>query len=93
MQEHMAAPFPDSVEKGMDYGDVEPVLIDADIYGWALNVAEGSRLDVVHRQRLRSARDDLVRSLSLLPEDAHGYYRRLVEMAAEALAVDQRQER
>jgi len=31
MHTHMAEPFPDSVEEGLDYGDVEPVLIDADI--------------------------------------------------------------
>ena len=35
MRLHMAGPFPDSVEKGLDYGEVDAVMIGADIYGWA----------------------------------------------------------
>jgi hypothetical protein len=31
----MAEPFPHSVEKGEDYGEVDAVMIGADIYGWA----------------------------------------------------------
>ena len=44
MRAHLAEPFPDSVEKGEDYGEVDAVMIGADIYGWALAVRRGSSL-------------------------------------------------
>ncbi len=88
MREHRAAAFPSSIEKGLDYGDIEPVLIDADIYGWALRVSQGTSLGTVERPRLEVARDDLARSLDSLPDEARPYYERLVSLANEALEVD-----
>ena len=38
LREHFADPFAESVEKGEDYGLVEPVMIDADICGWVLTM-------------------------------------------------------
>ena len=61
MQLHMAEPFPDSVEKGLDFGEVDAVLIGADIYGWASRAGALSALD---RSRLAKAADELERSIA-----------------------------
>ncbi|MGH3480036.1 MAG: hypothetical protein ACRDQD_24765 [Nocardioidaceae bacterium] len=39
-----------AVEKGCDYGEVDRVLIDADIYVWALSVADGVRLSPIEQE-------------------------------------------
>lgn len=89
MQAHLAAPFPQSIEKGTNYGDIEPVLIGADIYGWALHVSSGTTLGVIERPRLEAAREDLARSLDAVPGDARTYYQQLLDLADEALTQDQ----
>jgi hypothetical protein len=58
MRRHWAEPFPDSVEKGLDYGDADAVMIGADINGWAQIVASGSALSHVDRERLRQAAEE-----------------------------------
>jgi hypothetical protein len=85
MRLHLTDPFPESVHTGVDYGDVEPVLIGADIYGWALMVKEG-RLSDVDRARLESAADELERSLGAFPADALPYYERVLRIAKFALS-------
>ena len=40
MRLHMAEPFPYSVEKRMEYGSVDAVMIGADIYGWATRAGD-----------------------------------------------------
>lgn len=87
MDEHLAAPFPESVEKGVSYGPVEPVLIGADILGWARRVAGGTRLSPAERTKLDGLRRDLVGALDMFPEQARTYYEDLVTLAVEALAV------
>lgn len=82
LTEHRAAPFPASVEKGRDYGEVDPVLIDADIFGWASQ----DRLDHVQKRSLREAVDQLTRSLDAFPADARPYYERLLRLAPRAAA-------
>jgi len=52
-----AEPFPALVEKVTDYGAVDPVMIGADIYGWARSVVNGSRLSAQDRERLHRAAD------------------------------------
>ncbi|GLW30374.1 hypothetical protein [Actinoplanes regularis] len=54
MRLHMAEPFPGSVEKGLGYGEVDAVMIGADIYGWATRAGSLSGLD---RSRVRQAAD------------------------------------
>jgi len=71
------------VEKGLDCGEVDPVLIDADIYGWASRAGSLSELD---RSRLRQAADELDRSLGAFPMDARPYYERILRIARLALA-------
>jgi hypothetical protein len=83
MRLHMAEPFPDSVEKGLDYGEVNAVLIDAEIYGWATRAASLSELD---RTRLSQTADKLQRSIEALPPDAQPYYDRLLRIARLTLA-------
>jgi hypothetical protein len=85
LRRHMAEPFPESVAKGEDYGEVEPVMIGADIYGWALGVSKGSSLSALDRSRLQQAADDLERSLSAFPNDARPYYERVLRIAHLAL--------
>jgi hypothetical protein len=82
LAEHRAAPFPDAVEKGEVYGEVDPVMIDADIIGWASQ----DRLDAVQTRSLREAADQLDRSLDVLPVDARPYYERLLRLARRAAA-------
>jgi hypothetical protein len=75
---HLAEPFPESVEKGLDYGEVEPVLIGAGIYGWATKAGSLSELD---RSRLARTADELQRSLSAFPADVQPYYERVLRIA------------
>jgi hypothetical protein len=86
LAEHLATPYPSSVVKGRDYGCVDPVMIDADIYGWASWVSKRESLTSVDRDRLRLARDGLVRSLAAFPETARPYYEQLIRIATAALS-------
>lgn len=79
----MAEPFPECVEKGEHYGEVDAVMIGADIFGWASRVSSLGFLDVV---RLRQASDELERSLAAFPIDARPYYERILRIARLALA-------
>jgi hypothetical protein len=83
MRLHMAEPFPESVEKGLDYGEVDAVMIGADIYGWATRAGSLSELD---RSRLVQAADELQRSITAFPADAQPYYERILRIARLALA-------
>jgi len=84
MRLHMSEPFPDSVAKGLDYGEVDAVMIGADIYGWASRADSLSELD---RSRLLQAADELQRSIGAFPRDAQPYYERVLRIARLALAV------
>lgn len=87
LRKHLAEPFPESIEKGRDYGRVDPVLIDADIYGWTLRVSRGEPLTDVDRDRLGDAADELQRSLSSFPADARPYYERILRIVELACAA------
>jgi hypothetical protein len=80
----MAEPFPDSVEKGLDYGEVDAVTIGADIYGWATRAGS---LSVLERSRLAQAAEELKRSMEAFPPDAQPYFKRVLRIARLALAV------
>jgi hypothetical protein len=86
MAEHLAADFPPSIEKGLDYGTVDPVMIGADIYGWATR-ANAGQLTETDRPRLKVARDELERSLDSFPPPARPYYAQLVRLAGAALST------
>lgn len=79
---HLAEPFPEAVDKGEMYGEVDPVMVGADIYGWASQVS----LDGVQRRSLREVGDQLSRSLNSFPLEARPYYERLVRSARWASA-------
>ena len=85
LREHMATPFPTSVEKGIDYGLVDSVMIGADIYGWASRIAAAEDLPENERHGLMTARDELVASLGAFPDDARPYYELLVQIVIRAL--------
>lgn len=78
MRDHMSEQFPDSVVKGLSYGEVDAVMIDADIYGWATRAGSLTEQD---RRRLLRAADELRRSLDAFPSDAKPYYERLLRIA------------
>jgi hypothetical protein len=84
MRLHMAEPFPVSVEKGLDYGEVDAVMIDADIHGWATRAGSLSELD---RSRLARAAEELQRSIVAFPPDAQAYCERLLRIARLTLTV------
>jgi len=79
---HRAEPFPGSVEKGAVYGEVDAVMIDADIYGWAMQ----DPLRGAERELLRQTTGELRRSLRAFPADARPYYERLLQIAQAASA-------
>jgi hypothetical protein len=85
MGQQLDMPFPESVIKGLDYGSVDAVMVDADIFGWALRVIMGGQLSGIARKRLRKARDDLAASLSFFPDDARPYYEVVLNLATAAL--------
>ena len=82
MKAHMREPFPDSVEKGADYGEVDAVMIGADIYGWA---SRSGSLCTLDRSRLQQATQELERSLAACPPEARPYYERVLRIARLAL--------
>lgn len=84
MRLHVSEPFPKSVVRGLDYGEVDAVMIDADIFGWATRAGELSALD---RSRLGEAADKLQRSVDSFPPDARPYYERLVRIAQMTLTT------
>ena len=85
LRAHLAEGFPSAVEKGIQYGEVEPVMIAADIYGWAKRVSQGEALSGIDRGRLRDAADELERSLSAFPADSRPYFTRILRIAKLAL--------
>lgn len=87
LADHLAEPFPESVDKGRDYGLVDPIMIGADIFGWASRVAHGGSLSAEEVDRFGDATDELERSIPEFPDDARDYYARLVRIADLALAV------
>ena len=84
MRLHIADPVPDSVDKGLDYGEVDAVMIGADIYGWA---TRAGALTEVDRSQLAQAADELQRSIGAFPPDAQQYYARILRIARLALAA------
>jgi hypothetical protein len=86
MAEHLAEPFPAEIEKGRDYGHVDPVMIGADVYGWALRVSQEGKLDQIEEERIRIARSELWESLDLFPAEARPYYEHILAIADLVLA-------
>jgi hypothetical protein len=84
LEEHRASPFPPEA-RGEEYGEVDAVMIDADIYGWC-STAASTRLSEADRQGLQRAHDELVRSLPSFPTQVRPYYERLQTLAEAALA-------
>jgi hypothetical protein len=79
---HRAEPFPTSVVKGDDYGEVDAVMIDADIFGWSM---QAESLSHEAKSSLAKARDELQQSIPEFPDAAKPYYERLVRIATLAL--------
>lgn len=84
LRKHSADAFPESVVKGEVYGEVDAVMIDADICGWAMGADVLSSPD---RTLLRQAADALERSILALPAEAQPYFQRLLHIARLALTT------
>lgn len=82
---HLREPFPQSVVRGADYGSVDAVLIDSDLYGWCKSVIEARPLERTDAWRFRQAADQLASSLVAMPKMARAYYTRLLLAAELAL--------
>jgi hypothetical protein len=78
MRCHMAEPFPESVQRGLDYAEVDAVMVGADIYGWATRAGSLSERD---RSRLAQTAAKLQRSITAFPPDAQPYYQRILRIA------------
>ena len=90
LDRHRISPFPAGIEKGTDYGEVDPVMIDADIFGWSTGIATGTPPDRFIREQLQRSRDQLKRSLPLMPPEARDYFERLIRIADFALGNERR---
>lgn len=85
MRLHMEEDFPASVRPGGSFGEVEPSLIGADVYGWALRVSRGERLPVTESEWFAIEADKLERSICAFPQAAQPYYQRVLRIARLAL--------
>ena len=86
---HGAAPWPESVERGREYGQIDPVMADADIFGAALGARDGV-LSSAHRELVASTAARLGESMAHFPVDARPYFQRLVKIALLVCEVDAR---
>lgn len=85
LAKHRAEPFPNSVEKGLDYGKVDPVLIDADLFGWATRVDREEVLSELEQQRFERTATGLAEAIAAFPLAARPYFELLLEIATLAL--------
>lgn len=68
IDEHMGMPFPESVDKGLMYGEVDAVMIGADIVGWAARIESRETLNSIERTQdlLQIAADLQERGINLV---------------------------
>jgi len=85
LEEHGDAHFPAEIERGRDYGVIDPVMVDADIFGWVSSYASGVQLETSARRGLEQARLELGKSWNDLPVAALPYYARLLRLADAAV--------
>ena len=85
LEEHRDAHFPAEIENAREYGVIDPVMIDADIFGWVSSYASGVELDTDARRGLEHARLKLGESWSELPAASHPYFARLLRLADVAI--------
>lgn len=85
LAKHRAKPFPKSVETGLDYGKVDAVLIDADIFGWATRFERGEFLSELEQMRFEEAAMELAESIAAFPLTARSYFESLLEIANHAI--------
>lgn len=78
LREHLATPWPESVERGSEYDGVNLVLVDADIFAVVSREEPASADD---RAWLVKTADNLENVLAQLPVAARPYFGCLVEIA------------
>ncbi|PRY69347.1 hypothetical protein B0I08_10219 [Glaciihabitans tibetensis] len=77
-------PWPESVERSADYGEIDPVMADADVYGWAVASLRG-RLTDVDRLQLSALADQVERAIPVFPQHGRPYFDRLLGLARAAV--------
>ena len=85
MRDHANAPFPESVEKGREYGGIDCVMAGADIYGWASSVVAGAGIPAEQRRSLEPLAAQLRQAITLFPAEAQPYYEQLTDLADETV--------
>ncbi len=85
LEEHVSTPFPAEIEKGRDYGMVDPVMIDAEMFGWASSYTPGFQLNTDAHRSLERVRLELGESWGALPAAARPYFARLLRIADAAI--------
>jgi hypothetical protein len=81
---HRRKPFPEDVHKGTTYGEVDPVRIDADLYGWCARIEGGETFHPDERRQFETAFSELANSLSAFPESARPYFEGILRFASVA---------
>ncbi|WP_439592410.1 hypothetical protein [Microbacterium sp.] len=78
MDEHFAAPWPDSVERGAEYRGVDAVMVDANIFGWATRAGSLTREEILE---LSQSCNHLDAAIPWIPLRAQPSFERLVQIA------------
>jgi hypothetical protein len=82
--EHLIEPWPSDVPRGESFGSIEPVMAQADVFGWSLAALHGALSDT-DRARLSSYADEIEASLGYLAPIGRTSFELLVELARAAV--------
>ncbi|GLW04183.1 hypothetical protein [Streptomyces lavendulae] len=92
MTEHMARPFPSGF-RGLDFAGQDMVLLDADAYGYAAGVREGT-LSERHRAGLTRLTSVFAKVLPAIDDEyAAEYYTHVRDMAVLAAEIESLREK
>lgn len=84
MDQHLSAPWPESLERGDEIGGLDLAMVDADISGWAMRAGSLTHDD---RRALGDTCESLEDVLPLLPVEARAYFERLIQLGQMTLAT------
>jgi hypothetical protein len=90
LAEQLQEPWPADLEKGESYGTIEPVMAQADVFGWSLAALHGA-LSNSDRKSLSEYADEIEASLKYLPPVGRTSFELVVELARTAVKFRPRQ--
>jgi hypothetical protein len=82
--EHLSEPWPSDVPRGESFGSIEPVMAQADVFGWSLAALHGALSDT-DRASLSEYADDIEASLGYLAPIGRTSFELVVELARAAV--------